>query len=190
MRTIGLMRRWTGRLAVAVVLASLSLGVAGCAGQAGRAAAAGRPVVVFCEPITDAQLATSSARFVRKAETRPATRARGWSEMACFYTRPGVRHGPLWWEDPFEDKDKISGAGYTGLTWEDWFAMVYSDGRWMLNTMLAPVSMGVTPIWTPMCSDGKLSKQLLGYDHDAAPCKGVPVPYDLRSDAGKGCCSP
>jgi hypothetical protein len=80
-------------------------------------------------------------------------------------------HGPLYFEDPFEDK----GTTYEHrLGWEDWFAMPYSYARYTLNWLALPVSMIVTPPWTAMESDGRLSKQLLGYDHDAVPqARGV-----------------
>jgi hypothetical protein len=37
-----------------------------------------------------------------------------------------------------------------------------------------PVSLIVTPPWTVMESDGELSEQALGYDHDAQPA-GKPI---------------
>lgn len=85
-----------------------------------------------------------------------------------------VIHWPLYFEDPFEDK----GHGRTDEThphdvyrggWEDYVALPYCYARFTANWLMLPVSAIVTPPWTPMASDGKLSKQLLGYDHDAAP---------------------
>ena len=166
--------------AMAVVAIGLAVATAGCASNSSLRTAASRSVVVFCEPITEQDLATASSEFVERAQVRPAERRRDGAEMTCYYTQPCVQHYPLWWEDPFEDKDKISGNGYAGLTWEDFLAIFYGDGRWLANTILAPVSMVVTPPWRTMRSNGVLSKQLLGYDHDAQPAEPVLDPYDLR----------
>ncbi len=87
-----------------------------------------------------------------------------------------VEHGPLYFEDPFVDK----GAGRTEQTdpgnvyrlgWEDWVALPYGYARHVLNLVALPVSAVVTPPWTRMESDGHLSRQILGYDHDATPAQ-------------------
>jgi len=83
-----------------------------------------------------------------------------------------VTHWPLYFEDPFVDK----GAGRTDCTnprnvyrlgWEDFVAAPYGLGRHILNWMFLPASAVVTPPWTVMASDGKLSRQCLACDHDA-----------------------
>ena len=85
-----------------------------------------------------------------------------------------VDHLPLYFEDPFEDK----GAGRTDETdphnvyrggWEDYVALPYCFARFTGNWLMFPVSAIVTTPWTIMESDGRLSRQLLGYDHDAIP---------------------
>lgn len=50
--------------------------------------------------------------------------------------------------------------------------------------MLLPASAVVTPPWTVMVSDGQISRQLLGYDHDAEPLARVRTRFDEleRSD--------
>jgi hypothetical protein len=87
-----------------------------------------------------------------------------------------VSHWPLYWEDPFVDKG--SEDGQQAWTWEDYFAMPYGLGRNLLNTMGFPISVVVTPPWTVMGSDGELSRQALGYDHDATRHPGVVPPRD------------
>ena len=72
-----------------------------------------------------------------------------------------VPHSPLWWEDPLEDKGDQNRA--FAWTWQDYVAIPYSFGRFLLNTMAWPVSALVTPPGTPMVSDGQI-----GRDHDAA----------------------
>jgi hypothetical protein len=56
--------------------------------------------------------------------------------------------------------------------------MPYGWSRWLLNTMAWPVSAIVTPPGTIMTSDGYVSKQALGYDHDArkGPIEQVETP--------------
>ena len=66
----------------------------------------------------------------------------------------------LWWEDPFEDKGDQDDT--FAWTWQDYVAMPYSFGRFLLNTIAWPVSAVVTPPWASMVSDGNV-----GRDHDA-----------------------
>ncbi len=139
-----------------------------------------KPIVIFSAPVTEDMLDTPSTAFIEASDVEPAVVQRDWDEMTSYYAPQVVQHWPLYFEDPFEDKGKSTGCGYAGWTWEDFFAIPYSDARWLLNTIALPVSMVVTPPWTPMCSDGVLSKQALGYDHDAVRCPApVPTPLDL-----------
>jgi len=85
-----------------------------------------------------------------------------------------VTHWPLYFEDPFVDKghgrtDATTPHNVYHLGWEDWLAIPYGAARFTGNWLALPISAIVTPPWTPMESDGKLSKQLLGYDHYAFP---------------------
>jgi hypothetical protein len=63
-------------------------------------------------------------------------------------------------------------------------AAPYSYGRYYLNLVALPVSAVVTPPWTAMESDGRLSEQLLGYDHDATPLSRRIQPPPQPSDQG------
>jgi hypothetical protein len=109
-----------------------------------------------------------------KAHHAPATaQQRGWPVTTAAPENGAVAHLPLYFEDPFEDK----GAGRTDAThphnvyrggWEDYVALAYCPWRFLGNAGLLPVSAVVTMPWTIMESDGELSRQLLGYDHDAA----------------------
>ncbi|HMQ14488.1 MAG TPA: hypothetical protein PKC49_00805 [Phycisphaerae bacterium] len=96
-----------------------------------------------------------------------AQRQRSWPRQEIGSQYEPVAHGPLYFEDPFEDK----GAGRPDQRWgwEDYVALAYCPARHVLNLLAMPVSIVVTPPWTPMESDGHLSRQLLGYDHDATP---------------------
>lgn len=91
-----------------------------------------------------------------------------------------VQHYPLYFEDPFEDKgngrtDETSPGNVYHAGWEDYVALPYGLARFTLNWLLLPGSAVVTPPWTVMESDGYVSRQLLGYDHDAIP-SGHPAP--------------
>lgn len=101
-----------------------------------------------------------------------ALRKRDEPTSYALRERGEVTHWPLWFEDPFEDK----GAGREEylVGWEDGVAMLYSPARYVLNLVAVPVSAVVTPPWTIMESDGELSKQCLGYDHDAIPAGKEP----------------
>lgn len=96
-------------------------------------------------------------------------RERAWEKNHLAVVDGSVRHGPLYFQDPFEDKG--AGHGEHRLGWEDVFAAHYDFARFTGNWLLLPVSMVVNPPWQTQESDGALSKQLLGYDHDPIPVK-------------------
>lgn len=111
------------------------------------------------------------ARFTVAKETR-----RDWPVQTTAPENGTVVHWPLYFEDPFEDKgsEAINPTGRPAnqryyIGWEDFVAFGYGYPRFWLNTLGLPVSLAVQPPWTAMESDGVVSEQALGYDHDAAP---------------------
>lgn len=119
-------------------------------------------------PATAAALDSPTAEDVKAQHHFAADRQRGWQTAAAVEERGAVVHTPLYFEDPFADK----GAGRAGqdqyhIGWEDYVAMLYGISRYHLNYLALPASWVVTPPWTAMESDGVLSEQLLGKDHDA-----------------------
>ena len=123
----------------------------------------------------DDEMTTASAEgSVGKAEFASVMR-RSWPAEKVYYENGAVSHWPLWFEDPFEDK----GNGPTvegdldpidnrfAWSWEDYLHIGYGPGRIFLNTVAWPISAVVTPPGTLMESDGRISKGLLWYDHDA-----------------------
>ena len=127
---------------------------------------------------------TASVEGARAAMTTPTVRQRGYEPFELHAEDEGVTHGPLYFEDPFEDKGSVDGRfAWTG---EDYLQMFYWRGRFLLNTVFFPVSAVVTPPWTVMESDGHLSRQALGYDHDAERWVGPPAdePIDATSAGG------
>ena len=123
-------------------------------------------------PSTTMNWDSPSAAEVR-AHYQPAPQQhRDWQEVATAPQSGAIYHYPLYFEDPFVDK----GDGRTDETdphnvyrggWEDYVAFPYGLARFTANWLLFPASAVVTTPWTIMESDGVLSRQLLGYDHDA-----------------------
>ncbi len=120
--------------------------------------------------------------LARYAPSEP--RRRDWPVQTVAARSGAIAHWPLYFEDPFEDKgdgrtDETHARDVHRLGWEDYMAFPYCFARFTANWLMLPVSALVTPPWTVMESDGHLSRQLLGYDHDAvplAPWPGLPIP--------------
>jgi hypothetical protein len=128
-------------------------------------------------PSVDAQWDSPTAADVY-ARFQPAeARMRAWDVTATQSEDGTVTHAPLYFEDPYEDKGsaalrdsrdvELDEAPEYRMGWEDVVAAPYGYARHTLNWLALPVSMVVTPPWTEMESDGVLSEQALGYDHDA-----------------------
>lgn len=163
-----------------MVRAGRNVGLAALAGSvlvAGGCAAIPNKFVKD-SPSYNMVLASPTSLDVRASHARADQRYRDW-ELATTASEPVmVIHGPLYFEDPVSDQ----GASYRNrYGWEDFAAVPYSLGRSALNLAALPVSMVVTPPWTPMVSDGLLSEQALGYDHDAARLSDVERPYTVGS---------
>jgi hypothetical protein len=110
------------------------------------------------------QVTTASVKAARAHVGEPRTVQRSNDPIPLHAQDGTVPHFPLWWEDPFEDRG--SEDGQFAWTGEDYLAMPYGLGRMILNTIAIPVSLVVQPPVPLMGSDGIVSKQALGYDHD------------------------
>jgi len=122
-----------------------------------------------------AEVTTASVEGVRAAQAdRPGPAPRDFADFHLEAQSGTVDHWPLWWEDPFEDQ----GSEDDRFAWteEDYFTIAYGPARFILNTVVCPVSAVVTPPGTVLCSDGELSRQPLGYDHDPTPCPAGTAP--------------
>jgi hypothetical protein len=142
-------------------------------------------------PSATAQWDSPTAADVKARYAAAPLRQRGWTEMTLTADSGAVEHLPLYFEDPFEDK----GDGRTDETdphnvyrggWEDYVALPYCFARFTGNWLMFPVSAIVTTPWTIMESDGRLSRQLLGYDHDAIPnghhvFESTPAPHEAAA---------
>ena len=122
---------------------------------------------------------TASVEGARAYQADELMRDRGYEPTVAMAQDGTVRHFPLWWEDPFVDRG--SNDGEFRWTWEDYFAMPYSLGRFDLNTLAIPVSAVVQPPVPLMASDGVTSRQALGFDHDAhwEPASRTSTPPDI-----------
>lgn len=121
------------------------------------------------------------------ARFQPAAQVTRDGTPTLLRTEDGrVAHAPLYFEDPFEDKG--AGRREYRIGWEDYLAMPYCYARYTANWLMLPVSAIVTPPWTLMHSDGYVSRQALGFDHDAERAEQhtrMPEPVEpLRVETG------
>lgn len=112
---------------------------------------------------------TASVETVQNSKATRSVQQRDWPAEELYAQNGAVQHHPLYFEDPYEDKG--SDDGKFAWTYEDYVQLFYWRGRFLLNTILFPVSVAVTPPWTVMESDGVLSRQALRWDHDAERAK-------------------
>ncbi len=126
-----------------------------------------------------------------KARYEPAEpRSRDWDAHTVSPESGIVYHWPLYFENPFVDKghgrtDETDPHNVYRLGWESWVNFPYNYARFTANWLFLPVSAVVTPPWTLMESDGKVSRQALGYDHDATP-----TPDPAAAPPGAAPCTP
>ena len=125
-------------------------------------------------PSVAAQWDSPTALDVKSRIEPTEPRYRDWQPLTTSPQSGAVTHWPLYFEDPFVEKshgrtDETHPGDVYRLGWEDYVAFPYGLSRYTMNWMFLPVSAVVTPPCTLMESDGKLSRQLLGYDHDATP---------------------
>ena len=143
-------------------------------------------------PSFGADLRTPTEIEIRDENEPSIIRRRAWESYALMTADGRVSHFPLHFEDPFEDRGADALCPTSDeykLRATDIVAVPWSYGRYWLNILGYPVSLVVTPPWTLMESDGELSRQALGYDHDATradPREALPVPPGLvRTGGGK-----
>jgi len=111
------------------------------------------------------EITTASVDGARAAITAPTVRQRDYAAFELQPENEGITHGPLYFEDSSEDKG--SDDGRFAWTGEDYLHLFYWRGRFLVNTVFFPVSAVATPPWTVMESDGRISRQSLGFDYDA-----------------------
>ncbi len=108
---------------------------------------------------------TASVEGARAAEVSPIASQRSFAAMEAKSADGTVSHGPLYFEDGFEDAfDEDDTFAWTGGDWTHW--MVWRV-RFLVNTAMFPISALVTPPWRLMVSDGRASRSVCGTAHDA-----------------------
>ena len=105
-------------------------------------------------------------------------RQRQWPRQLLVAADGRVTHDPLYFENPFVDHGTYrTDADPLGMTaggrakyyvgWTDLGAGLYALPRYWVNMIGFPASVVVTPPWQVQESDGYISRQKLGFDHDA-----------------------
>ena len=130
--------------------------------------------------INDDMTTPSADTYGKTGRSEFATETRRtWTASRVEHHNGSVTHWPLWFEDPFEDRgntdcpmtcpevERDLPDNQFAWNWVDYFQIAYGPARQVLNIIGWPVSAVVTPPGTLMESDGRISKGLLGYDHDA-----------------------
>jgi hypothetical protein len=140
-------------------------------------------------PATEMEWWSPTAQEICRQYDPTPLRTRGWPPLTRQPHSGAIRHDPLYFEDPFITKgdgrtDDTHPRNVYRLGWEDWVAFPYGLARFTTNWLLFPVSAVVTPPWTVMESDGWVSEQFGGWDHDAAPVEptwlGAPTAGEKR----------
>jgi hypothetical protein len=122
---------------------------------------------------------TSSVAAACAQPTAAPAHMRDYTVVPLLPQDGSVRHFPLWFEDPTEDRG--SDDGRFAWTAEDYISAPYGLARMVLNAIAVPISAIVHPPVPLMVSDGVTSRQALGHDHDPEwrPDGATVVPPDL-----------
>jgi hypothetical protein len=99
------------------------------------------------------------------AAAEPNIREKDVPPTPAPYVCGEVPHYPLYWQDPFAAQGDNN--RYMAWTWQDYVAMPYSVGRFLVNTMGWPVSVVHEPPFSRVVSDGRVNREM--NPHDARP---------------------
>jgi len=113
---------------------------------------------------------TPSVDMVRAAHVAPRMPVRAFEQVQRVAEEGAVRHGPIYFEDPYEENG--SEDGRFSWTWEDYWQVFYWRGRFLVNAVIFPVRAVLTPPWRAMVSDGHLEPRTFGELHDPVKCNG------------------
>ncbi|UCE59132.1 MAG: hypothetical protein JSU63_17020 [Phycisphaerales bacterium] len=117
------------------------------------------------ELASDQAVATPSVEQARAIDRSASSLRRPYRGLRAGLGDSAVTHGSLYFEDPFEEIG--SDNGHFNWTGEDFWMLGYGSGRFLLNTLLIPISACTTPPWAIMASDGAASRRVVGMQHDA-----------------------
>lgn len=154
---------WTARILPAFALMALA---GGCHQPMG--ALTNQPA----EGLAVTTASSVAARAVPVERTQPH-RASSPVEIAAKDGR--VTHGPLMFEDPFEEAPQDAGLACPSAGLLHW---AQGPARFLTNLAFLPISAAATPPWVVMTSDGEPSRLVMGHYHDAQENNGA-----IRSSA-------
>ena len=108
---------------------------------------------------------TPSAQQAQAASVAPVATHRDYEPVELTAKDGSVTHGPLYFEDPFEDRGSEDGRfAWSG---EEYMYFIHGPACYLLKGGLFPISAVVTPPWVTMVSDGRVSQRTWRMDHDA-----------------------
>ncbi len=105
-------------------------------------------------PVTtpSVEAARNKAGLVRAAQVEHAVSQRSHMAAHLNATDGRVTHGPLYFEDPFENPgDEDGNFAWSGKDYMHW---LYGPGRFLVNVVVFPVKAAVSPPWIEMGGDG------------------------------------
>jgi len=113
------------------------------------------------ESASQRSIDTPSVEAVRRHEGTPLTVTRPYAAAMAKLEAESVTHGPLYFEDPYEE----AGSEDDRFAWTgtDYWHILYWRGRFLANAALFPIHAVVTPPWTVMESDGIIEPVWCGH---------------------------
>ncbi len=96
---------------------------------------------------------TPSVAAVLEAGAQPRIAKRPHAPVEVFMRDGAVTHGPLYFEDPYEDPD-ADGLCFA-LSGGDYLAWLYGSSRFIVNTAMFPASAALAPPWHLVTDDGQ-----------------------------------
>ena len=113
---------------------------------------------------------TPSVEAARAIAAKPRLPHRPHAPVELELPAGTVTHGPLYFQDPYEDRSCDDGRfAWSG---EDYFCWLYGPSRFLANTVFAPVSAAVMPPWHLMESGAGADRPGLDSGHDDVSSDG------------------
>jgi hypothetical protein len=116
---------------------------------------------------------TPSAEQAQAAQVAVTVTQRDYDLVEVRVEDGSVTHGPLYFEDPFEDRGSEDGRFAWGG--EEYLYFLHGPGCFLFKGLVFPISAVVTPPWITMASDGRVSQRAWSMVHDARRQAREPV---------------
>lgn len=120
---------------------------------------------------SNATYTTASVEGFRATPGKPHATRRFETDIVVPAEPVVVTHGPLYFDDPCEERGSENGEFRWGA--DDYLFFATWRLRFLGNVAALPVNLVITPPWRVMESDGELSPNWFGERHDAtvSPCQ-------------------